>query len=100
VLLTGADIYGIAVEDLESAGREVDNWLNAPCAALPFERSTDTKKLIEDFTRALGANSDLYQQMLIEGFCMCRLHLIMAILTTSVASLSMESYVLCPTRRC
>jgi len=56
VLLTGADVYGIAVGDLESAGREVDNWLNALCAAVPFQRFTDTKKIIEDFTRALGAN--------------------------------------------
>ena len=58
MLLTGADVYGIAVEDLESAGREVDNWLNAFCAAVPFERFTDTKKLIEDFTQALGAKSN------------------------------------------
>jgi hypothetical protein len=57
VLLTGADIYGIAVEDLESSGREVDNWLNALCAAVPFERFTDTKKMIEDFSWALGANT-------------------------------------------
>lgn len=57
VLLTGADVYGIAVEDLEAAGYEVDDWLNALCAAVPFERFTDTKKMIEDFTRALGANA-------------------------------------------
>ena len=58
VLLTGVDVYGIAVEDLESAGHEVDNWLNALCAAVPFKRFTDTKKMIDDFTRALGATPD------------------------------------------
>jgi hypothetical protein len=56
VQLNGADVYGIAVDDLEAAGHEVDNWLNALCAAVHFERFTDTKKMIEDFTRALGTN--------------------------------------------
>src|SRR5215211_7343317 len=58
VLLNGTDVYGIAVHDLAAAGHEVDNWLNLLCASVPFSRFTDTKRIIEEYTRALGANSN------------------------------------------
>ena len=56
MLLNGADVYGIAVEDLKAAGHDVDHWLNAVSAAIPYERFKDTKQMIEDFTRTLGTN--------------------------------------------
>lgn len=55
VLLDSADLYGICVEDLEAAGREIDQWLNAVCLIMPYERFRDTKRIAEDFARALGA---------------------------------------------
>lgn len=58
VLLNGTDVYGIAVDDLAAAGHEVDNWLNVLCASVSFSRFTDTKRIIEEYTRALGANSN------------------------------------------
>jgi hypothetical protein len=54
VLLDSADVYGISLE-LEAAGHEIDRWLNAVCVNLPYERFCDTKRMAEDFSRALGA---------------------------------------------
>ncbi len=56
VLLNGADVYGIVVNDLKDAGHDVDNWLNAVCVVIPYERFRDTKQLVKDFARVLGAN--------------------------------------------
>ena len=56
ILLDGADVYGIAVDDLEAAARNIDQWLNAICAAVPYERFRDTKQLVDDFVQALGSN--------------------------------------------
>jgi hypothetical protein len=48
------DVYGIAIEDLEKAGGDVSQWLDAVCPLVPFDRFIDTKKAIDAFTHALG----------------------------------------------
>lgn len=55
VLLEGPDVYGVAIEDLDASGGEIDRWLNAICLTVPYERFPDTKRLAEDFARALGS---------------------------------------------
>lgn len=54
VLLDAADVYGIAVQDLQAIGREFDEWLSAICVRVPYERFLDTKRIAEDFARSLG----------------------------------------------
>ncbi|MBS1790946.1 MAG: hypothetical protein JST85_24755 [Acidobacteria bacterium] len=54
VLLEGPDVYGIAIDDLKLAGDEINQWLNAVSGNVPYERFCDTKRLAEDFARALG----------------------------------------------
>jgi hypothetical protein len=55
VLLDGSDVYGIAVEELDAAGQKIDHWLNVACATVPYERFLDTKRLAEEFARALSS---------------------------------------------
>jgi hypothetical protein len=62
ILLEGPDVYGVAIEDLDASGREIDRWLNAICLTVPYERFPDTKKLAEDFARALGGEPDSTQR--------------------------------------
>ena len=57
ILLESPDVYGIGIEDLQAAGREMDRWLNATCLAIAYERFPDTKRLVEDFARALGSEA-------------------------------------------
>jgi hypothetical protein len=49
VLLDGAAAYGISIEELDIAGKEIDHWLKAVCASVPYERFLDTKRLAEAF---------------------------------------------------
>ncbi len=54
-LLDGADVYGIAVEDLDTLGQRIDQWLNAVCITIGYDRFPDTKQLAEDFAQAIGS---------------------------------------------
>jgi hypothetical protein len=55
VLLDGSDVYGIAVEELDAAGREIDNWLNVVCVVVNYERFLETKRLVEEFAKTLSS---------------------------------------------
>ena len=54
VPLNSTDVYGVCVDDLEAAGRAIDQWFNAVCVIVPYERFRDTKRIVEDFAGALG----------------------------------------------
>jgi hypothetical protein len=54
VLYDGADVYGIAIEDLTATASAVDRWLNAVCGAAGYERFRDTKRLCGEFARAVA----------------------------------------------
>ncbi len=62
ILLEGPDVYGVAIEDLDASGLELDRWLNAICLTVPYERFPDTKRLAEDFARALGSEPNSTQR--------------------------------------
>jgi hypothetical protein len=49
----GADVFGIAIDDLAAAASAADNWLNAACAALAYERFRNTKRLCDELARDL-----------------------------------------------
>jgi hypothetical protein len=55
VELDGPDVYGVSITELQTGATEIDAWLNLVCAAVPYERFRDTKRLVEDFARALGS---------------------------------------------
>ena len=61
VLLDGSDVYGIAIEDLQAAAEEIDRWLSAVCATVPYERWRDTKQIVKEFSRELGGESTSIQ---------------------------------------
>ena len=54
VFLDGSDVYGIAVEDLDTTGDEISHWLDAVCVSATYDRFLDTKRLAEEFAAALG----------------------------------------------
>lgn len=62
ILLEGPDVYGVAIEDLDASGGEIDRWLNAICLTVPYERFPDTKRLAEEFARALGSEPNSTQR--------------------------------------
>lgn len=55
VLLDGADVYNISLDDLQGGSQEIDEWLMAICAKVPYERFRDSKLAIEELARALGS---------------------------------------------
>ncbi len=57
ILLSGSDVYRIAVEELEAAGQEIDRWLDVICGTVPYERFLDTKRLAEEFARSFSGES-------------------------------------------
>ncbi len=57
VLLDASNVYGISVQELEAAGRELDRWLTAVCTTVPYQRSLDTKRLAEEFAKELGGET-------------------------------------------
>lgn len=54
LLYNGADVYGIAIEDVRTAATAIDWWLDAACEATGYERFRDTERLCLDFSHALG----------------------------------------------
>jgi len=54
LLYDGADVYGVAHEDLNTTALAIDAWLNAACGALGYERFRDTESLCEELANALG----------------------------------------------
>jgi hypothetical protein len=49
----GADVYGISIDDLTATASVADHWLNAATTAMGYERFCDTKRVCEEFARAL-----------------------------------------------
>lgn len=57
LLYDGADVYGVDIRELARTGSIIDEWLNAACLAIGYERFRDTKRACEEFARALGGKS-------------------------------------------
>ena len=62
LLYDGADVYGIAINDLRATSHAIDGWLNAACETTAYERFPDTKRLCEKLAQELAGTSPSAQK--------------------------------------
>jgi hypothetical protein len=57
IVYDAADVYGLAIKEVEVAAKEISDWLDAVCVACEHQRFCDTAGLTADFAKALGTEA-------------------------------------------